>query len=370
MKKKIAIIGTAGIPARYGGFETLANELVNNLPEDFDLTVYCSSRIYTRKERRNSDKKVNHVYIPLRPNGYQSILYDLYSLVHALFNSDVLLILGISGVIFLPLIRILSNRRIIVHVDGQEWNRSRWNTIIKSFLKLSERIAVICAHSVITDHPVIESYIRNTYNKSSSMIGYGGDHVFTVENDESDQELSSYMKLITENKDPGYAISVGRIVPENNYNIILEAYSELPGKRIILIGNWQSSRYGRKLKIKFQQYENMILLDPVYNQKHLNLLRSNASVYLHGHSCGGTNPSLVEAMFLGLPVIAHNNPFNLSTTENQAFYFSDENEIVKILGSNSQKDFESCGKRLQSVAQEKMKWAEVARKYTELFLSK
>ena len=111
----------------------------------------------------------------------------------------------------------------------------------------------------------------------------------------------------------------------------------------------------------------MILLDPVYNQKQLNLLRSNASVYIHGHSCGGTNPSLVEAMFLGLPVIAHNNPFNLSTTENQAFYFTDESDIVRILRSNSQKDYESCGKRLQSIAHGKMIWTEVVSKYAELF---
>ncbi len=366
MDRKVAIIGTAGLPARYGGFETLVRELVNHLGQHYNITVYCSRSLYKPAERSKCSGKANLVYIPFNANGYQSVIYDLLSLIHALPRTDVFLILGVSGAVFLPLIKRFTHRKIIVHTDGLEWKRERWNRPIKFFLKLSEKLAVKSAHTLIADNPAIEDYLQRRYKKSPALIGYGGDHVLSVSAEENDPERYPFMRNMSGEASRGYAISVGRIVPENNYEMILEAFSEIPDKNIVIVGNWKSSRHGKRMRNRFQKYSNIFLMDPIYDQQELDRLRSNASLYIHGHSSGGTNPALVEAMYLGLPVLAHNNPFNISTTENRAFYFSEKTDLKKLLRDTSPEAFRSCGKQLQAIAHEKMRWEDVAEGYAGL----
>jgi glycosyltransferase involved in cell wall biosynthesis len=367
MATKIAVIGTAGLPARYGGFEILVRELVNHLSQDFHITVYCSRNLYKPAERRRRWETAELVYIPLKANGYQSVLYDLFSLCHALYRAEVFLILGVSGALFLPFVRVFTNRRIIVHTDGLEWKRERWNSVIRFFLKLSEWIAVKSAHLLIADNPSIDDYLKQRYGKSPALIGYGGDHVLSVSAEENHRERYPFMQQMNSDPFRGYAISVGRIVPENNYDLILKAFSEMPDETIVIVGNWRSGRYGKQLHHRFQQYSNIFLLDPIYDQHELDRLRLNASLYIHGHSSGGTNPGLVEAMYLGLPVIAHENPFNINTTENQAYYFREKTDFKNILRNTSPEAFRNCGKQLQAIAHEKMKWKDVAGKYAGLF---
>lgn len=368
--REVAIIGAAGLPARYGGFETLVRELVNHLGQDFQITVYCSRALFKPAERRKRRGNAHLVYIPLKANGFQSIFYDLFSLSHALFRAEAFLVLGVSGAMFLPLIRAFTNRRIIVHPDGFEWHRIRWNRAIRLFLRLSERMAVKSAHHVIADNPVIEDYLKRQYGISPVLIGYGGDHVMRIIPEEKDRMEYPFLKHMGSEPSGEYALCVGRIVPENNHEMILEAYRDMPDKMIVIIGNWRSGRHGKRLHQKFQDCSNIYLLDPIYEQHELDRLRSNASLYIHGHSCGGTNPALVEAMYLGLPVIAHNNPFNISTTVNQAFYFKEKNDLKKLVKETSPEAFRSCGKKLQAIAHEKMKWKDVAGEYAGLFKEK
>lgn len=364
----MAIIGTAGLPARYGGFETLARELVNHLSLDFHIIVYCSRSLYKRAERKENWERADLVYIPFKANGYQSFFYDLFSLSHALCRADVFLILGVSGALCLPLIRAFTKRRIIVHTDGLEWQRKRWNRAIRFFLKLSERVAVKSAHEVVADNLAIEDYLKKRFGKFPALIGYGGDHVLSGSAEKHDREKYPFMNQMNSGQSRGYAVSVGRIVPENNYTLILEAFSETPDKTMVIIGNWGLSRYGKRLYHRFKDCRNIFLLDPIYNQHELDRLRSNAALYIHGHSSGGTNPALVEAMCLGLPVIANENPFNISTTENQAYYFKDKEDLKSLLQSTSSEEFISCGKRMQTIAREKMRWEDVARRYAGLFV--
>jgi glycosyltransferase involved in cell wall biosynthesis len=228
-------------------------------------------------------------------------------------------------------------------------------------------MAVKAAHKVIADNPAILEYLKRVYGKSPVLIGYGGDHVLNAGMKNNDPEKYPFMKQQSREQFNGYAIAVGRIVPENSYELIMEAYSEMPDETIVIIGNWTSDRYGKRLHCRFQQYSNIFLLDPIYDQHELDRLRSNASLYIHGHSSGGTNPTLVEAMYLGLPVIAHGNPFNISTTENQAYYFKKKSDLTGILRNTSPEELRSCGKRLQAIAHEKMRWKDVAEKYAGFF---
>ncbi len=139
-KKRVSIVGTVGIPAKYGGFETLVEHLTKNLNSKFDITVFCSSKAYDKKLNRYNGSNLE--YIDLNANGIQSIIYDIVSIFKAIKNSDIILILGVSGCIILPLVRIFSKNKIVVNIDGLEWKRGKWNWYAKSFLKLSEEIAV------------------------------------------------------------------------------------------------------------------------------------------------------------------------------------------------------------------------------------
>jgi len=358
MKNKVAIIGIVGIPAKYGGFETLTEYLTKNLATNYDMTVYCSSKEYDRKLLEHNNAKLN--YINLRANGIQSIPYDIVSIFKSLKNSDILLILGVSGCIILPVIKRISKNKIIVNIDGLEWKREKWGKFARWFLKFSEKIAVKCADEIITDNKVITDYVKSEYGASSHLIAYGADH---VTNESFDGELIEKHSFVRSD----YTFKVCRIEPENNIHIILDAFSELPDHNIVIVGNWNNSEYGKELKIKHEQFKNIHLLDPIYNQKTLNQLRSNCSVYIHGHSAGGTNPSLVEAMQLGLPVFTYGIQYNKETTKGKAAYFDNKEDLISLLNNTDRKDLNLIGTNMNLIAKELYTWKYISQAYGDLF---
>ena len=358
---RLAIIGTAGVPAKYGGFETLAEQLVLQWQDQFDLTVYNSTHYYRPEERRPTWEGAKIVYVPIKPNGLQSILYDIWSMIHALLHSDVLLVLGVSGCIFLPFLKLFSNKQIIVNVDGLEWRRAKWRGLARKFLIYSEQMAIRYADQIVADNKAIQKYIHERYNQSSWMIEYGGDHC--EQEPLSAKLLKKYPFL---NKD--YTCSVCRIEPENNIHLILEAFriSRMP---LVIIGNWDHSEYGRNLLNQYSKYRNLHLLPPIYNIRILNQIRSNTSLYIHGHSAGGTNPSLVEAMYLGLPVIAFDVIYNRITTEGKALYFSDAADLVQQLLILDDASLREVGQKMQSIAEKRYRWQVIAQAYAQIITS-
>jgi hypothetical protein len=171
---RISIIGTAGIPARYGGFETLAENLVRNKKNETQYTVFCSARLYPQKQQAYFGAKLK--YIQLSANGITSMLYDLISMFLSL-RSDIMLILGVSGSLFLPFIRLLYRGKIITNIDGIEWKRNKWNWFARFILHVSEKTAVKYSDVIIGDNQGILDYIAHTYNKQAVLIEYGADHV-------------------------------------------------------------------------------------------------------------------------------------------------------------------------------------------------
>ena len=158
-----------------------------------------------------------------------------------------------------------------------------------------------------------------------------------------------------------YSITVCRIEPENNCHITLEAFSR-SDKQLVFIGNWEKSEYGRDLKAKYSQHRNIKILDPIYDINTLYALRNNAAMYIHGHSAGGTNPSLVEAMFFGKPIIAYSVVYNKETTENSAMYFKDVEELYDTI-TNDSIDFVAQGKNLCQIADKRYTWNTIIKQY-------
>jgi len=300
----IKIIGTVGVPACYGGFETLVENLLDEKDEK-NVTVYCSSKSY--KEQPNTYKNANLKYIPLNANGVQSIPYDIWSLLHATITSkaDNILILGVSGAICLPFIRLFSKSNIVTNIDGLEWKRNKWNTWAKRFLKFSEKVAVKYSDVIVADNKGIADYVTQEYGIASKVIAYGGDHAIIKELSISDND---------------YALALCRIEPENNVELILESFSKT-NKPLKFIGNWDNSDFGRLMKSKYQQYRNIEIVDPIYDVNTLFEIRRQCSFYVHGHSAGGTNPSLVEMMHFGKTIFAFDCNYNRASTEDTAQFF-------------------------------------------------
>jgi glycosyltransferase involved in cell wall biosynthesis len=355
-KDRIAIIGTVGLPAKYGGFETLAEHLIANLSMKYEFTVYCSKNKYTKNERVSNYKGAALKYIPLEANGIQSIPYDTISILHALKNNDVLLILGVAGAWILPFVRFFTNKKIIISIDGIEWKRDKWPLLAKLYLWWAEKIAVKFSHIDISDNESIQDYTALRYETLSRVIEYGADHTLQVKPNRKDFKTYRFLKQ-------DYAVKVCRIEPENNVHLVLEAFKKTSKMNLVVVGNWNNSEYGKSLKESYKNFKNIFLFDPIYNQREIDLIRGNAALYIHGHSAGGTNPSLVEAMFLALPVIAFNVSYNRTTTENKALYFSSSEDLISHLNTISESKLMELRCEMKSIASRRYTWDVISRQY-------
>ena len=350
MTKKVAIIGTQGIPAKYGGFESLVENIVgDNCSPSVEYTVFCSS---LDKDASIKEYKGCHLkYVPLHANGIQSIPYDIISMLKSLRGYDAMLILGTSGCLFIPILRCLTKTKTIINVDGIEHMRAKWGKIARWVLKMSEKSAIRWADVVVADNNGIKDYVKNTYDKEAVVIAYGGDHAArSVTPGEESKIMDSYG--ITKGT---YGITVSRIEPENNIHITLEAFRRT-GKPLVYIGNWDHSPYSQKLKEQYASYDNIHLVDALY------VLRKNSRYYIHGHSAGGTNPSLVEAMTIGCNILAYDVVYNRYTTHNKARYYTDVESLISLLGSD-QGEIQA----LQSIARDHYTWSIIAKQYEALY---
>lgn len=362
MKKKLAILGIVGLPSNYGGFESFAEQLVQRLWDDYEVTVFCQRSAY-REHSGTFCGKVALRYLPFKANGIWSIPYDMLGMLKALRFADTLLVLGVSGCVLLPLLRLLGCRkRIVVNIDGIEWKRAKWSGFARWFLHFSERCAVKYADAVVGDNQVIVDYVKEAYRRPCHLLEYGADDTAPGQAPGEEAHVAP-SPLAGE-----FAFGVCRIEPENNVHLILEAFGEggMP-MPLVMVGNWQRSDYGRNLRETYGSRPGITLLDPIYDQGKLNAYRGNCALYLHGHSCGGTNPSLVEAMYLNLPIAAYDCNFNRETTENKALYFSSAQELRKHIRETPPEARRRIAQAMGEIARRRYTWKRIAQGYADLF---
>lgn len=354
---RVAIVGTVGLPARYGGFETLAHYLVEHLGNEFDFTVYCSGPDY--KERPPEFMGARLVYFPVKANGAQSIPFDILNYIHALRHADLLLVLGVSGGIALPILR-LFGKGTILNIGGMEWQRSKWGRWASRFLHLSEAVAVRAANAVVSDNKGISHHLSTAYGKESTLIEYGGDQ--TTIPGITDELLAKYPFLGRR-----YAFAVARIQSDNNPELLLYAFNQVPEAEFVFIGNWNRTEYGRELKKRYEVYPNLHLLEAIYDPTELNVIRSHCAYYVHGHSAGGTNPALVEAMNLSLPIAAFDVVYNRATTENRVLYFRNVASLVGLVLKTTNGEWDAQRPIVKDIAFRRYRWASISQKYARLF---
>lgn len=359
---KIAILGTRGIPNNYGGFEEFAEYISVELSgRGHDVTVYNPDYHPFNDSNYNGVKITKKYYPEGKIGNIASFFYDFLCLKDALKNKfDIILECGYGSVavsyLFLPIKKSL----IFTNMDGMEWQRGKWNFFAKKILKISEKIAVKKSHYIISDNTCVQGYYKAKYQKESFYIPYGALPV----NNYNEKILKKYN--INKNN---YFLIVARLEPENNIRTIINGIIESGVNTKILIISNPESRFGKRTLKKFQLNKNVIFLGSIYDIDTLNSLRYYSKAYFHGHSIGGTNPSLLEAMACKCLIISHDNIFNKSVLDDDALFFTNSNDIKNIIlnfDSHEQKREEFSNKNLDKI-RKKYNWKVIADKYESIF---
>jgi glycosyltransferase involved in cell wall biosynthesis len=356
----VAIIGIVGLPARYGGFETLAEQLVHRLAARCRMLVYCSAPQQGAPPTDYRGARLE--YLRWKANGWQSVVYDAIALWRAAPRCRTLLVLGVSGCLLLPLLRWrFPNTRIVTNIDGIEWRRRKWGRAARWLLRVSEALAVRCSDRVVADNAGIRRHVMATYGLACDLIAYGGDG--------EPAGASTQAARLTGFEPHSYYVTVCRIEPENNIAEILEAFQRVPTAPLAMVGNWGASDYSRNLRRRFGASPNIELIDPVYDAALLSVLRGEAKAYVHGHSAGGTNPSLVEAMHAGLAVLSFDVEYNRHTMNGEGYYWRDAAALAGLLGKLRDEHLQAAASRLLQYARQHYTWQGVCEAYAALIMA-
>ncbi len=357
---KIAILGTRGIPNNYGGFEQCAEKLSERwVKKGHSVTVY-SPDDHNYKESEWNGIKIKHIFSKESKFGiFGTFFYDYLCLKDAVKEDyDIVLNLGyVPSALFFRLKR-KTKAKFITNMDGLEWKREKWNWILKKFIKFCEKKAVRFSDALVFDNNGIRDYYLSHFNIDGSVIEYGAE-VF----DNPDLEI---LKKYNVGK-YRYFLAIARFEPENNLKTIIDGYLKSKAHEpLLLIGN-PGTKFGKSLLKDYGSNSSVRFLGAIYNQGELNTLRMFAKLYFHGHSVGGTNPSLLEAMACGSYIVAHDNVFNRSVLENNGLYFSDSQELAGIINSFDETKRGEFAERNKKKIIEFYNWDLIAEKYFNLF---
>ena len=323
---KIAIIGTRGIPNCYGGFEQLAQYLAAGMVQNgFDVTVYNSHK-HPYQYKEWNGVKIVHCHDPEHRWGTAGqFIYDYNCIRHAKKNKfGVLLFLGYTSSSVWH--RFFPKKTVIIsNMDGLEWKRSKYSKPVQQFLKYAEKLAVQHSHFLVADSPVIQDYLKTKYKADSRYIPYGAE----TANDIKEEILASY-NLTAKN----YYMLMARMEPENNIEMILDGFHESTSdKKFIVIGSTDNS-FGQLLLAKYGGDKRRCFVGAIYESVATHSIRSFCCCYFHGHSVGGTNPSLLEAMADGALIAAHDNEFNRAVLTVDGYYFTSATDIKQLIEGN------------------------------------
>lgn len=382
--RNIFIIGSKGIPSKYGGFETFVENLTKNrVSSNIKYHVSCLSDY--NNEFTYNDARCFNIKVP-NIGAAKAVYYDILSLKRTIKyikeNSVQDAIIYILACRIGPFIKYYKKKlnklgiKLYVNPDGHEWKRAKWNIFIRKYWKLSERLMVKYADLLICDSKNIERYIRadyEKYNPNTTYIAYGADI--------SSLELSSVNSLVTdwykEKKiiEKKYYLIVGRFVPENNYEIIIKEFMKSNTKKdLVIITNVEKNNFYDNLKSEtgFENDKRIKFVGTVYDQNLLKEIRKNAYAYIHGHEVGGTNPSLLEALATTDINVLLDVGFNREVGEDGAYYFI-KNEgnlrnIISYLDNISKEDMDKMASKAKERIKMNYTWDKIVKEYELLFL--
>jgi len=357
---KIGILGTRGIPNRYGGFEQCAEYLALGLTNKGHHVYVYNAHNHEFRESIWKGVNIIHCYDPEQKLGtFGQFIYDYNCIKDARTRKfDILLQLGYtSNSIWYK--RWPRDAKNVVNMDGLEWKRTKYNKYVQRFLRYAERLAALNADMLVADSIGIKDYLKNKYNKDATFIPYGAE-VFPS----PDPSIISKYGLVPD----GYFLVLARMEPENNIDMIIKSVVlSKQDKQIIVIGKTDNN-YGHFLTGKYKTNERVKFLGGIYDQPVVNNLRYFSSLYFHGHTVGGTNPSLLEAMGCSALIAAHDNIFNKSILGHDAFYFQNADQLALVINTfgDKHRHQEKISNNLAKIKTH-YSWASVTEQYESAF---
>lgn len=388
--RHVYIIGSKGIPAMYGGFETFVEKLTEN-KNDSKIFYHVACMDENSKKSNIFDEFFEHndaycynVKVPsIGPS--KAIYYDLVSLKKAIDHA-------VKNRVKNPIFYILACRigpfanyfkkkivkiggKLLVNPDGHEWMREKWSMPIRKYWKYSEKLMVKNADLLVCDSKNIKKYIQNEYKAYSPRtcyIAYGTDLALSKYKKKSEKVVEWFNKKNI--KEDNYYLIVGRFVPENNYESMIKEFMKSKSKRdLVLITNYENSKFYKTLnrKINFVEDKRIKFVGTVYDQELLKYIRQNAYAYIHGHEVGGTNPSLLEALNSTKLNLLLNVGFNKEVGRNGAIYWN-KNNLATVINSVNQMDktvIDDYDMRSKSIIYSQYSWGKIVAEYQELFKS-
>jgi glycosyltransferase involved in cell wall biosynthesis len=360
-KPSILILGTRGIPASHGGFETFAERLALFLAgRGWNVGVYCQKEVERVGQRVTSEiwRGIECITIEVASKGPRATLeFDWQCVLDAARRPGVCLVLGYNGAVFLTWLRLM-RRKILTNMDGIEWRRPKWGPAARSWFWLNEWIGAWLSHRLVADHPAIADHLATRRPRSAiATITYGGDPVTSAP-----EEPIRALGL-----EPGkYLVSIARIEPDNNILPIVEAFRrrERGDMKLVVLGTLSDDiAYHRAVREAAGSV--VVLPGAIYDQATVKALRYHARAYMHGHTVGGTNPSLVEALAAGNMVIAHDNPYNRWTAGEAALFFSNADSLSDRIDEALADDalVKRCGKAARERARAAFRWDDILLAY-------
>ena len=379
----VFIIGSRGLPAQYGGFETFVDQLVSHqVSPDIQYHVACLSNDQAYQHFDYKGVDCFTIKAP-RLGPARVIAYDMMAINYALkhikkqgIEQPIFYVLGNTiGAFVAPFARKIHKMggRFYINPDGLEWKRAKWAKPIQAYLKYSEKIMTRHADLVISDNPGIESYIKEAYPWSkTTYIAYGTDLSPTSLNSQDNKVREFYQKWQTQEKN--YYLILGRFVPENNYETAIREFMASSTKRdLVIICNQEGNPYFEELRARtgFDQDPRVKFVGTVYDQDLLKYIRKEAFAYIHGHEVGGTNPGLLEALAQTDLNLVLGVSFNQTVAKDSAHYWTKEtgNLAHLIDRVDSLEDVSEWGQRAKANMKQNFTWEKIVGEYEELFLS-
>ena len=379
----VFIIGSRGLPAQYGGFETFVDQLVSHqVSPDIQYHVACLSndQAYQHFDYQGVDCFTIN---PLKLGPARVIAYDMMAINYALklikkqgIEQPIFYVLGNTiGAFVAPFARKIHKLggRFYINPDGLEWKRAKWAKPIQAYLKYSEKIMTRHADLVISDNPGIESYIKEAYPWSkTTYIAYGTDLSPTSLNSQDNNVREFYHKWQTQEKN--YYLILGRFVPENNYETAIREFMASSTKRdLVIICNQEGNPYFEELRARtgFDQDPRVKFVGTVYDQDLLKYIRKEAFAYIHGHEVGGTNPGLLEALAHTDLNLVLGVSFNQTVAKDTAHYWTKETgNLAHLINQlDPLEDVSEWGQRAKANMKQNFTWEKIVGEYEELFLS-
>lgn len=355
---KIGLLGTRGIPNQYGGFEEFAEKVTNYwINEGHEVLVYCEGGNESYEDiLQNGVKRIFMKTFQKYLRSFYPFLYDYQSTKDALKrNCDIIYHAGYqSSALGNFFLKKKLTTKLVYNMDGLEWKRTKWSRIIQIVTKYFEKQAANSGALLIADNKGIQKYLLSEYKVESELISYGADKV-----ENPNCEILKEFNLIPKS----YNILVARFEPENSLEVIIKAH--ISAKQQLLIISNDSTAYYSELLPLMSTSKFVNFLGPIYEKKILNALRAYSQFYFHGHTVGGTNPSLLEALACRCNILAHDNPFNRDVLKKNGYYWKNSEEIVSMLLNSSMLKFD---------AEEQIKylssnysWEHVAKNHLKVF---